>query len=109
MQPGDWTSDVLGLTTLAISFREETPPVSQQAGSKPGNPVKIIQIPRSGGGNSATRLWLALPENSPDNGVDVTAQHLGTTVVVVGARPQRPSPEAKVTRAGAAEEEDPAG
>jgi hypothetical protein len=33
------------------------------------------------------------------NAVEVTAQHLGTTIVVVGARPQRPSPEAKVTNA----------
>ena len=34
----------------------------------------------------------------PDNAVEVTAQHLlGTTVVLVGVRPQRPSPEAKVT------------
>jgi hypothetical protein len=51
----------------------------------------------------------------PDNAVDVTAQHIGTTVVVVGARPAHLTPKAKVTSArigpGAAppEEEDPAG
>jgi len=34
-----------------------------------------------------------------DNGVDVTAQHLGTTVVIVGARPQHQPLKAKVTNA----------
>jgi hypothetical protein len=35
-----------------------------------------------------------------DSGVDVTAQHLGTVVVLVGARPAHPSLKAKVTNAG---------
>jgi hypothetical protein len=34
-----------------------------------------------------------------DNAVDVTAQHVGTTVVVVGARPEHLSLKAKVTNA----------
>jgi len=34
-----------------------------------------------------------------DNGVDVTARHLGTTIVIVGAHPQHPSLEVKVTSA----------
>jgi hypothetical protein len=34
-----------------------------------------------------------------DNGVDVTAEHVGTTIVLVGARPQHPSLKAKVTKA----------
>ncbi len=33
------------------------------------------------------------------NGVDVTALHLGTTIVIVGARPEHLSPEAKGSRA----------
>ncbi len=34
-----------------------------------------------------------------DNAVDVTVRNIGTTVVLVGARPEHPSPDAEGIRA----------
>ena len=85
--------------------------------SLPASPRELAADASSPNGASMgvmTKTEAPEPLRLPENAVDVTAQHIGTTIMLVGARPQHPSPEAKVTGAptgpGTAppEEEDPA-
>ncbi|MGA2312097.1 MAG: hypothetical protein ABSF87_06990 [Xanthobacteraceae bacterium] len=55
-----------------------------------------------------TQAPKAEPLRLHNNAVDVTAQHLGTTVVLVGACSQHPSLKAKVTSAGSGPSTAPA-